>query len=147
MYLHLIQQTRLEVLPHDLGTSPDPDVFFAGGGLGLLEASLDPIGDEDVGRTASPGERFSRLVSEHEYRHLEGRRVPPRLHANVEHPPAHQDRSRPGVQLIENVSVSACLGAEHPIVQPSGIVTQWVANALSVPGDEAVQRHRYIEVN
>src|SRR6266536_5241849 len=147
MNLQLVHQPCPQVLPNDVHAAPDPDVSLAGGGLALLEAGLDSAGDEGVGGAALHRHRLTRLVREHEYRPLEGRRISPRLHADVEHALPHQDRSRPRVHLIEHLRVRVCLSGEHPIVEASVVVSKWFLDALVGPGDETVHRHRNIEMD
>jgi hypothetical protein len=72
-------------------------------------------------------------------RRVEGRRVSPRLEADVEHALPDHDRSRPRVTLRPEFGIGVGFAGEHPIVKP--------IDALVGSCDESVERHREIEVD
>ena len=58
---------------------------------------------------------------------MPGRRVTPRLNADIEHPLADQDRSGARVDLVDDLGVGGGLLVEHPIVEPARVITQGVS--------------------
>ena len=66
--MHLVNQSRLKILPDRGYAAAKADVLTIGRVDGALERRVQPIGDKVEGRTPTHGERWPRVVGEDEDR-------------------------------------------------------------------------------
>src|SRR5580700_2248888 len=75
--MHLVDQARMKVLSDRRDPAAQPYVSFTGGVGRPPQRRVDAVGDEVEGRAAAHRERSSRVMCEHEDRHVKGRVVAP----------------------------------------------------------------------
>jgi hypothetical protein len=92
--LHLVQESRPQVLSHNVCASPDTHVLPLAAARACSRPVSISIRHEEVRRTALHGQRVPFLVGQHEDRPANGWRIAPRLEPDIEHSPADQNRSR-----------------------------------------------------
>ena len=134
---------------------------------GSIKRGFDAVGDEREGRSALELKCLAGVMSQHEYRVMERRIVPPpavprlaglpRTGVAAKHVPPHQRGPDVGDRLFDHpvarVDLSAflahrlppCREWKDPLVQPHAADPERVVHALAGTGDEAVEGHRDLE--
>jgi hypothetical protein len=160
--LRLVDVPGRQVLVDDVGAAPDQDVLLAGGGAGLLERRLDPVGDEGE-RGVGERQGLALVVGQDEHGHVERRVLSPpsrprvlapRARPAAELPTAYDlgadvrlgllDHGVAGVHLAALQPVRGAPGAQrdNPVVQALARFAERVLLALIRPRDIAVRRDR-----
>jgi len=158
--VHLIDESRAQVLPDCRDAAAQPDVLIIRGFAGAFQCSVDAIGDEVEGGAAVHGDRCPGVVGEHEDGGVVRRFVaPPSLPALVgpgspdrpEHVSAHDPRSDIAEPARREVVVDACraavtskhlpkrTGGEGPFVQCNAADAERVVDVLVGPSAVAVK--------
>src|SRR5215472_11096836 len=161
--VHLVDQARAQILPDGVDAAAEPDVATAGSLAGARKRGMDAIGDEMEGGSSIHGDRCTRMMGQHEGRHVIRRVVaPPSLPAVVRPRPTdrpeHVAPHDPGADVLEaarrelvvDAGRAAVLaehlperaGAEHPFMQRHAADAEGILQVLVRPGPEAVDRDR-----
>src|SRR5262245_43320861 len=163
--MHIVDQSRAEILPDGGNTAEKLDVIAIGSFGGALQGSVNTMGDEVVGGAAVHDDRRPGVVSEHEDWGMVGRVIaPPPLPAVVgprsadrpEHVASHDPRSDVSEPARREVVIDACRatllsghllkrsGGDKPRVQRFAANTERIvgillgAGAVAVQGDDEV---------
>src|SRR5262249_35409157 len=131
-----------------------------------VERRLDPLRDEVERRSALHLQRLARMPREHEDGMVEGRivspparpRLVPRSRAAAEHVPPHDGRARAPKDVLGEpraridlaaflaVALAERLERDEPVVELLAADPERMLRRLVRAGDEAVDRHRYVQL-
>jgi hypothetical protein len=163
--MHLVHEPRLKILADGGGASGNVDVLALGSVDGSFECSADAIGDEVKRSAAVHGDRFARVVGEHEDGSVKRRVVAPPAFPEVVGPasadwPEHIAADDPSSQVTEAARGEVVVGAscaafgsmllpqrpscDHPFVQRSAANAKRVVEILIGTGAKAVEGNREV---
>src|SRR3954466_2390327 len=160
--MDVVDEARLEILPHRRHTATDADVLEPGHPARAVERLVDAAGDEVERGAAAHHERFARVVRQHEHGHVIWRFVaPPALPLRVrpapadrpEHVAAHDPRADVLEAALGHAVVDAGLTlfarmlhrlpdarGEEPLHHLDAVHAEWILQTLVRAGAEAVER-------
>jgi len=137
MDAQFVEQSGFHELLDNGGAAEDRYVLVAGDSSSLRKRVFDPAADKEGRGSARLDQGVSRAVSDDEHRHMEGWIVAPRLHTDIEHPPAHRDRTRHLEGFLVDRGVNAV--RMRPVVESVASIPQWVAESDIRPSGEPIQ--------
>src|SRR5262249_19022633 len=132
--VHLVDESGAQVLPDGRDAPSDPHVLAASRLARAVQRLADSPGDEMKRRPALHLHRLSRVVGEHERRHVVRRRLAPPARPGVVGPGA-ADRSEHVAAEDQRPDVLEASGRE-PVVDAGGAVVLSEQHALKGAGGE-----------
>ncbi|ADD44839.1 hypothetical protein Snas_5204 [Stackebrandtia nassauensis DSM 44728] len=158
--VQLVEQPCPDELPHRVGATGDVDVPVSRDGSGLLQGTVDTVGDEGVRGAALLLDPVPAAVGQHEHRAPERWVLAPRHLAGVEHGPSHHHRAGGVEPVAHQRRVQVVLAAGQMLPFPParqavdraeqllGAVPDGIVGGAHVrPGDVTIQRDRQVGGN
>jgi hypothetical protein len=140
-----VQQSRTYALLCDLGAADDVDISVPCSGFCLVDGALNAIGYKDEG-SLTFRVLGRHVVGQNEYRDTRYRVASSPTVDKVICPPTNQHSARSAgcsalhqIRVVDHTAVTP-----NPIVQLFTTLTERLPVVVVGPGDEPVERHRYI---